>query len=86
MLFPPKKVSHLRREGRWHERHLHTSSQKNLNRNSTIVTKVKDAAIRPLTIQQPLGSLLRGMLTTFMPQMLAISVAGRKIGENIVST
>jgi hypothetical protein len=37
------------------------------------------------TTQEPFGLPLNGMPPTFMPQMLAIKVAGRKITENIVS-
>jgi hypothetical protein len=64
-----------------------TSSQKNLNlnRKRTVATKAKTAAISPPTTQKPFGLPLNGMPPTFMPQMLAISVAGRNITENIVS-
>ena len=61
------------------------SSQKSLNRKRMIATRVKTAAISPATTQKPLGLLLNGIPPTFMPQMLAIKVAGRKITENIVS-
>jgi len=54
-------------------------AQKNLNRKRTIATNANAAAIRPLTTQKPLGLPLNGMPATFMPQMLAISVAGRNI-------
>jgi len=47
-------------------------------------TKAKAAAINPATIQNPFGLPLNGMPPTFVPQMLAISVAGRNITENIV--
>jgi hypothetical protein len=57
----------------------------NLNRKRTSATKVKTAAISPATTQKPFGLPLNGMPPTFMPQMLAIKVAGRKITENIVS-
>jgi hypothetical protein len=46
---------------------------------------VKIAAISPATSQKPFGLPLNGTPPTFMPQMLAISVAGRNITENIVS-
>lgn len=51
-----------------------------------IANRVKAAAISPLTTQKPFGLPLNGMPPTFMPQILAISVAGRKITDNIVST
>ena len=57
----------------------------NLNRKRTSATKVKTAAINPATTQKPFGLPLDGMPPTFMPQMLAIKAAGRKITENIVS-
>jgi hypothetical protein len=57
----------------------------NLNRKRTSATKVKTAGINPATTQKPFGLPLNGMPPTFMPQMLAIKVAGRKITENIVS-
>jgi hypothetical protein len=61
-------------------------SQKNLNlnRKRMTATKAKAAAINPATIQNPFGLPLNGMPPTFVPQMLAISVAGRNITENIV--
>jgi hypothetical protein len=46
---------------------------------------VKIAAITPATTQKPLELPLNGMPPTFMPQTLAISVAGKNITENIVS-
>jgi len=48
-------------------------------------TKTKTATISPATIQNPFGLPLNGIPPTFMPQMLAIKVAGRNITENIVS-
>jgi hypothetical protein len=57
----------------------------NLNRKWTIATEAKTTAISPATTQNPFGLPLNGMPPTFMPQMLAISVAGRNITENIVS-
>jgi hypothetical protein len=60
-------------------------AQKNLNRKRTIATKAKNAAISPPTTQKPFGLPLNGMSATFMPQRLAISVAGRNIIEHIVS-
>ena len=50
-----------------------------------IATRAKTAAISPATTQKPFGLPLNGIPPTFMPQMLAIKVAGRKITENIVS-
>ena len=59
--------------------------QKNLKPKRTIATKTKTTAIRPPTAQKPFGLPLSGIPATFIPQMLAISVAGRNIVENIVS-
>jgi ADP-ribose pyrophosphatase YjhB (NUDIX family) len=55
------------------------------NRKRTIANMAKNAAISPLTTQKPFGLLLNGIPPTFMPQIPAISVAGRNIAENIVS-
>ena len=57
----------------------------NLNRKRTVATNAKTTVINPATTQNPFGLPLNGMPPTFMPQMLAISVAGRNITENIVS-
>ncbi len=64
-----------------------TSFQKILsaNRKRTIANMAKNAAISPPTTQKPFGLPLNGIPPTFMPQIPAISVAGRNIAENIVS-
>jgi len=59
--------------------------QKGLNRKRMIATKAKTVAISPPITKKPFGLLLNGMPPTFMPQILAINVAGRNITENIVS-
>jgi hypothetical protein len=55
------------------------------NRKRTIANMAKNAAISPPTTQKPFGLPLNGIPPTFMPQIPAISVAGRNIAENIVS-
>jgi hypothetical protein len=57
----------------------------NMNRKKTMANELKNAAISPPTIQKPFGLSPNGMPPTFMPQILAISVAGRNTAENIVS-
>lgn len=49
------------------------------------MAKAKTAAISPQTTQNPYGLLPNGMPPTFVPQTLAIKVAGRKVTETIVS-
>jgi hypothetical protein len=64
-----------------------TSFQKirSANRKITIANMAKNAAISPPTTQKPFGLPLNGIPPTFMPQIPAISVAGRNIAENVVS-
>ena len=56
-----------------------------LNWKRTSATVAKTAAISPAITQNSFGLPLNGMPPTFIPQMLAIKVAGRNIIENIVS-